>query len=585
MKKLLSFLIIGFLCVGCSQTTKVEQPTNTADEETVKKFDTFLEQEFVETMENDFLTLHYTIRNDETIEKYGIEIPEVSLGTLQVSDYEENHKINQEFYDELMTFERDKLNQEQQITYDFFKTYLELSFEMDTNWQMDFLFTPMSSLTDNLLTNFVEYRFDDEKDVQNYLTLLADVDRYLDDALAFTQAQFDEGYSLSDYGLQSTIDSIEEFVAKDMDEQPLVIIFNNKINELGLSNADEYIQKNSDIITNEFIPAYQETAEQLATYIGKIPEANQGISGFENGMKYYQSLVQNKIGSTDSFDEIFNETKEHLENSLVEYVLIVQNNPELEAELMNSSSYFTINDATQILKLLQDNYEKDFPDMGEIPFTVDYLDKTLISESTLAYYLNPPMDDYSHNVMKVNPNLKDDATSLSTTLAHEGFPGHMLQFNYYHAQSPSPLREIITPLGYVEGWAQYASTTALPYFGMSKDLARIYAINDMFGYYLQTLVDFGVNGYGWSVEELENFLSDYGYESIAQALYDEVAASPAVITSYGYGLVKFENYEKKAKDEIKNFDRVSFTTMLLKNGPLTFNILDQIVDDYIQNNK
>ena len=66
----------------------------------------------------------------------------LALGTLQVSDYEENHKTNQAFYDELMTFERDKLNQEQQITYDFFKTYLELSFEMDTNWQMDFLFHP-----------------------------------------------------------------------------------------------------------------------------------------------------------------------------------------------------------------------------------------------------------------------------------------------------------------------------------------------------------------------------------------------------------------------------------------------------------
>ncbi|WP_289445788.1 DUF885 family protein, partial [Klebsiella pneumoniae] len=45
---------------------------------------------------------------------------------------------------------------------------------------------------------------------------------------------------------------------------------------------------------------------------------------------------------------------------------------------------------------------------------------------------------------------------LYTTLAHEGYPGHLYQTTYYASQNPSPIRSLLNFGGYVEGWATYA---------------------------------------------------------------------------------------------------------------------------------
>ena len=62
-------------------------------------------------------------------------------------------------------------------------------------------------------------------------------------------------------------------------------------------------------------------------------------------------------------------------------------------------------------------------------YRVNYLDASVASDLVSAYYVVPPIDSPSKNVIKVNPN-NTDLVSLFSTLAHEGFPGHLYQNNY-----------------------------------------------------------------------------------------------------------------------------------------------------------
>lgn len=60
---------------------------------------------------------------------------------------------------------------------------------MNEYMPLQFLFEPNQGLIGALNQNFLEFRMETEEDVQLYLTLLADVERYLNEALTYTQNQ------------------------------------------------------------------------------------------------------------------------------------------------------------------------------------------------------------------------------------------------------------------------------------------------------------------------------------------------------------------------------------------------------------
>ena len=56
-------------------------------------------------------------------------------------------------------------------------------------------------------------------------------------------------------------------------------------------------------------------------------------------------------------------------------------------------------DAETVLHFLQDHLE-DFPEGPKVNFIASYLDPSVANPSTVAYYLNPPVDDVTENVIR-----------------------------------------------------------------------------------------------------------------------------------------------------------------------------------------
>ena len=48
-----------------------------------------------------------------------------------------------------------------------------------------------------------------------------------------------------------------------------------------------------------------------------------------------------------------------------------------------------------------------------------------------AFYLTPPIDTGSPNLIYLNPDSRLRGIELYTTLAHEGFPGHLYQSQFF----------------------------------------------------------------------------------------------------------------------------------------------------------
>ena len=79
-------------------------------------------------------------------------------------------------------------------------------------------------------------------------------------------------------------------------------------------------------------------------------------------------------------------------------------------------------------------------------------------------YFMPQIDNLDINSIYIN-SAGTDSSDLYPTLAHEGYPGHLYQTQYFASTSPSLIRNVIKPGGYIEGWASYVEVHSYEYAG------------------------------------------------------------------------------------------------------------------------
>lgn len=93
-----------------------------------------------------------------------------------------------------------------------------------------------------------------------------------------------------------------------------------------------------------------------------------------------------------------------------------------------------------------------FPEIPDVDFQVKYVPESMQDYLSPAFYMIPAIDNLTENVIYINNGQTASGLNLYTTLAHEGYPGHLYQTVYFSASEPDPIRSILDFGGYVEGW-------------------------------------------------------------------------------------------------------------------------------------
>ena len=547
-----------------------------AEEDGNKEFDEFLREEFVEMMESDYLSLHYTLKNPSA---YGIEMPEAAVSSGEIDDYAGAIEEAEQSLAALESFDYESLSDTQKHDYDTYKTALESTIELNTYENFDWYFSPAESILDNLTTNFTEFVFREEQDFEDYLNVLRSVPAYLDEALELTKKQAEAGYFITDAALDDTLDAIEKFCAKTEDNE-LIVLFEESVDafhDLGEQRKDELKVENRDIILNEYIPAYEKCAEELEKLRGSRTTQG-GLCELEGGQDYYRALVRAKTSASASVEELVDLCVEFLNQEVEEYIDVIYSKDYDESEVVSMT------DPAEILDYLNSSLE-NYPEINDVSYTAKYLDPSVANDSILAYYLNPPIDDMEENQIKINgETIGDDPNELFMTLSHEGMPGHLYQTNYYLSTNPNEIRTQLNMIGYSEGWAMYAETEAFEYSGLSETMISCYVIDTSLNYVLDAVVDLGVNGLGWTISDIEDLLDQLGFTtSFASSLYDYVCENPGVILPYGVGLAEFRDIRAEAEFKLgDSFDLKAFNTVLLENGDRTFESVREDVNAWIE---
>ena len=200
-------------------------------------------------------------------------------------------------------------------------------------------------------------------------------------------------------------------------------------------------------------------------------------------------------------------------------------------------------------------------------------------------YFTPQLDNISVNSIYINPS-ESDSNTLYATMAHEGYPGHMYQMTYFTASNPNPIRFILQPNGFVEGWATYCELHSYSYANTGNDKLNSLAVaNYATILCLYAKMDIGINYYGWDESNTASFLSDYGFDNtVAKTIFNSIVSEPANYCKYVLGYIGFSELKETAQSRLGDkFNLKEFHKFIMDLGPVTFDTLNERLDQWIAN--
>ena len=576
-------------------TENTEKAQESFSEDALKEqqeFEQYLDDYFKDVVTDDTLTYNYTIKDGAD---YGLEEPEVTLGDpgMTAEEIEQDKEEFEGWVKKLDAIDRSCLTEDQKLTYDVLDEYFEVSAGIFDNVYLYEPFSPMRGLQANIATNFTDYRFDDKGDVERYIELLGQIPDYFAEYLDFEQEKSEKGYFMSDAVCDKVISQCKDFVA-DKENHFMVTTFNDNIDALDFLTDEEkaeYKEANKQAVENSLLPTFENVAEVLSGLKGTGTNDG-GICNYDGGKEYYEYLLKNFAGTAKSPEEVIDMLDTELQKLMVSlYQYYLGNQAAYEYFAANYDSIFAETDqmtASEMVDKMMETASEHYPDAGTINYKAEALDKNLetIMDDVLAYYMAPAIDDPDNNLIRVN-GLHTDG--MWTTLAHEGYPGHMLQNAYYMSTDPEPVRTLMNFLGYKEGWAMYACYDSLYYYEYEEPeygdtIAALYQLNDEMSYLMMGRVDLGINYEGWTLQDTADYLTKNGMDgSAAQELYTTMVGDPAVYQSYSTGYYEMKELRDYAEEKMgDDFDLKTFNTIILETGPCQFDILKEQVDKKLQ---
>lgn len=541
-----------------------------------RQFRTFTRSLFQTEVSANTISLHYTLRSPSD---YGIADIPATYGNLSSDPIAAKASVRN-VLSSLQEFDPDTLSSENALTFKILDTYLKNA-STGTNYLLyQEPLGPVSGIHTQLPVLLSEYSFYDTQDVETYLALLKETPSYFDSVIRFEQKKAASGLFMPDYQADSLLDTCQSFI--DMGkENYLVSTFNERIASLDLlpeNKKDSFQKENMKLVTEEIYPAYQNLITAIKSLKGKGMN-EQGLSHFPYGKKYYEYLVRQTTGCNESISRLRLMTRAQIleDLSAMQKILFPADAALTQASVLEQTS------PDSMLDDLRSKITDTFPEIPDVDFQVKYVPESMQDYLSPAFYMIPAIDNLTENVIYINNGQTASGLNLYTTLAHEGYPGHLYQTVYFSASEPDPIRSILDFGGYVEGWATYAEMMSYYLAPLPKTEASLLQKNSSVILGLYALADMGIHYDGWSVTDTVRFFSDYGINdpNAVQSVYKLIIGSPANYLKYYIGYLKFYELKKEMADAMGNqFSQKEFHRAVLDVGPASF----EIVYDEVEKN-
>ena len=622
-----------------------------------RNFDKTCEELFREEMTSNTLNMHYSLACPEAfgIQDYRVLLPAYRSGDRKetlvqtenlLAKFRNFSEDSENSFSEKKSAPSEMLSSSRQDALELFLEYMDNSLSLSAFSYLNDPLSPSSGMQSQLPILLAEYTFRTRRDVEDYLHLLEQTDTYFEGLLCFEQEKARAGCPAFGRSLEKVIEQCDTILTKEALEEETHFLQTTflerlkKLEEAGEITAADfpaYMAQNNRLLKTVLLPAYEALGDGLLVLKDEtiLPK---GLASYPGGRTYYEHLLFSSTGSARSISEIRTMLTGKMQDEYVALKEILTDAPALlqldyEKELEKE---FPFTSPEEILADLQQRMAADFPALpgrntsppalesvalgsvakvsanaapasgenvsfaGRFPkAAVKPVSPSLQDFTAPAFYLTPPLDDTSSNVIYINEKKTPSRLELYTTLAHEGYPGHLYQSVYYNLKqkyienfAPSCfLRELLWYGGYQEGWALYVENISYDYASAimeSKENSLLAAAiqlekhNRCLQLCLYSLMDIMIHYENADLASIGSLLKNFGItgEAAADRIYTYIAEEPCNYLKYYLGYLEILECKEKAEALWKeNYSDLAFHTFFLETGPCSFPFLQKKLEE------
>lgn len=609
---------IGLLCALTGGLTLISSHTSPD-----RRFEQFTSRLFREEMTASTLNMHYTIADPKA---FGISEYKPVLPVYCSGQQEDSKERCSDLLKQLDRIDPDRLSPENAETYRLLYRSLENDLALAQFPYYKEPLSPSSGMQSQLPILLAEYTFRTKRDVTDYLALLDQVDDYFASLLLYEQEKAAAGFFMPACSSEKVRKQCDTIVtAKELTQGThfLQTTFEDRLAELqkqGLFTPEEtasLIEKNDYLLATVVQPAYAalsegllsletpanagSTASEAATDAASDRNGNvrdtlpKGFALLPDGKTYYRLLRFSETGSSRSEKELVQMLLTQFQEEQSAIRSLAAQSPSLIALLSEGSSdEFPLTEPEEMLADLQLRMKNDFPVIDPLPtVTVKDVVPSLEPYSAPAFYLTTPLGDSDNNVIYINRRNSPQGLELYTTLAHEGFPGHLYQTVYsnraFSDRNLNPARKLIWYGGYLEGWALYVEFLSYDYAADlleqagntdAAQIARLEKHTRSLQLCMYTLLDLLIHGEGAGYDQVAEVLGKFGITSpqACEAVYTYIAEEPCNYPKYYVGYLEILKLRDTAMDHWgAAYSDLKFHTFYLEQGTSDFSSLESLL--------
>lgn len=593
------------LFIGFSSATLFCYIHNHAD----ARFEAFTEKFFLSELQSNPIHFHYSVQNPDS---YGIDESALSLPVYHAGDAADSIYELSQVTSELKEIDSSRLNEANQYLYQLLDSYLTAAAQTASYPYFPEPLSPSSGIPSELPILLAEYRLNTVEDIELYLSILSQVPVYFEGLILYEQEKASAGLFMSDDTADKVIRQCMDLMSSESLQDGshfLDVTFVQRLQTLvdqGILTEEQslaYQSENDRLLTTVIAPAYEYLADEITLLKGN-GKATGGLAQYDGGRDYYKALVRLQTGSCRDISEIKQLLYKDLQFNYESLARLLHNNPALQDMFIQDPALMPAMSPEEILSCLQTRMLQDYPPLladnssAEITCNIKYVDASLEPYSAPAFYMTPPIDHVYDNTIYINAMDTSDDLSLFTTLAHEGYPGHLYQTVYsqlYWEQADcTPLRNVLYYGGFIEGWAMYvelasydyAIELASPGHPEAVQYYQICRLDRQIQLCLYSLLDIAIHYDGASLDDVRKIFASLGSlnDDSIQAVYEYIAEEPGNYLKYYLGYLEIMELKKQAATVWYQSDQTSsayqdsdflyrFHCFLLQNGPADYQSL------------
>lgn len=543
-------------------------------------FSEFCTTLFREEMKSNTMNLHFTLKDPKAA---GIDSYEITLGSLSGDSPHNQARQLKKLSEELKKYSHRSLKGKDRLTCRLLSDYISRQQNLAAYPYYDEPLTPSGGVTSQLPVLLAEYTFRNTRDIKDYLGLLSQMDTYFLGILDYEQKKADAGLFMSDEACLKVIEGCEVFT-EHPDDNFLIDTFSNRLNAMdGLTDTQKnaYLKQHSKVLSDHVIPAYSQMIKGLTMLLGR-GHNNWGLCNFPEGKAYYEAVVSADTGCDDSVEDLFSQIAKARREDLTFCQNLLEKNPKLASQSPKPDA--ALKEENAMISRLQKEILTDFPAPPQTEVEICHVDPALSEYLAPAFYITAPIDDISHNRIYINDAKNDTDIYYFTTLAHEGYPGHLYQTICTSSYGAPEVLSLLNYPGYTEGWATYTEMQSFYYAGLDPDLASLLQHNQAATLSLYATADIGIHYFGWEKEKNAAFWSEYGVDDTAtvKRITDLILEEPGNYLKYYVGYLKFRQMREQFALKNKSFSVSAFHEAILRTGPSPFSVLEETVRDQLK---